>query len=125
MKTMLRGVFDGEVRYSALMFVCPGCLEFGGTGIHTLAVNSNVKKPSWEFDGNFEKPTLKPSILTRYSTDEGKTMQVCHSFLLRGVFEFLNDCTHSLAGQKVDIPDLPDWVTDFNENEGGNGEVSN
>lgn len=34
----------------------------------------------------------------------------CHSFLRNGVWEFLGDCAHSLAGQKVPMVPLPDWV---------------
>lgn len=108
MKTVLKSVVAENIRYEALMFVCPGCIEFGYSGIHMLAVNSIEKKPSWTWDGNAERPTLSPSILTRYETPEKKN--VCHSFLRNGVFEFLNDCTHSLAGQKVPMPHLPEWT---------------
>ena len=115
MKSLLKQVDDHGLIYQALMFVCPGCVEeytknTGSTGLHILAVNSLSKSPSWNFDGNLELPTLSPSILTRHG--EGR---VCHSFLKAGMFEFLTDCTHSLAGQKVLIPDLPEWVLIENE----------
>jgi hypothetical protein len=32
---------------------------------------------------------------------------VCHSFVTDGRIQFLNDCTHPLAGQTVDIPEWP------------------
>ncbi len=108
MKSMLRQVDDHSLQYDCLMFVCPGCIEMaGGSGLHMLPVNSNVKKPQWEWDGNLIRPTLSPSILTGKSSPK-----VCHSFLREGIFEFLGDCAHSLAGQKVEIPDLPSWVID-------------
>lgn len=108
MKAMLRSVDDHGVVYQALMFVCPGCetLDDHGTGLHMLPVNSPQKSPSWDFDGNLEAPTLSPSILS-YKDDPKRR---CHSFLVAGVFEFLSDCGHSLVGQKVPIPDLPDWI---------------
>ncbi len=107
MKSMLRSVRHGECEYIYLMFVCPGCIGvLGGSGLHMIPVNSSIKEPHWIWDGNLERPTLSPSLLTGKSTAD-----VCHSFLRDGVFEFLNDCTHALAGQKVDMPDLPDWVT--------------
>jgi hypothetical protein len=31
---------------------------------------------------------------------------ICHSFVTDGRIQFLNDCTHSLAGQTVDLPDF-------------------
>ena len=110
MKSMLRRVDDHGTRYEALMFCCPGCavMHEHSSGLHMLAVNSVVKSPSWDWDGDLDAPTLSPSILTRSPRPAGE--RVCHSFLRAGVFEFLADCTHPLAGQHVPIPDLPDWV---------------
>ncbi len=106
MKSMLRHVDDHGLQYNCLMFVCPGCIEmYGGSGLHMLPVNSDVKNPQWEWDGNLILPTLNPSILTGKGGPD-----CCHSFLRKGIFEFLGDCTHSLAGQKVELPDLPSWV---------------
>lgn len=111
MKSMLRHVTIGqdEVRfYDALAFVCPGCQEIegeGGTGLHMLPVNTDKTSPSWWWDGNLEAPTLTPSILSGMN-DEARR---CHSFLTAGVFDFLGDCAHSLKGQSVPMPDLPDW----------------
>ncbi len=112
MKAMIRHVDDHGLLYDAIAFICPGCVAMDGrTGLHLLPVNSTVKEPSWDWDGNLLKPTLSPSILT------GKgSPKICHSFLRDGVFEFLGDCTHMLAGKKVAMPDLPDWfVKETNE----------
>lgn len=65
---------------------------------------SPEKNPNWVWNGSLEKPTLEPSILTRYDD------KICHSFLRDGVFQFLGDCTHELAGQMVPIPELEDWM---------------
>lgn len=107
MKAMTRLVNDHDKIYECLMFVCPGCKEFGGSGLHMIPVNNSIKEPSWNWDGNLLLPTLEPSILT------GKdTKNICHSYLRVGEFEYLGDCTHSLVGQHVPMPDLPDWVID-------------
>ncbi len=108
MKSMLRQVDDHGIQYNCLAFICPGYIEMvGGSGLHMLPVNSTVKKPQWEWDGDLIRPTLSPSILT------GKGQpKICHGFLREGIFEFLGDCTHSLANQKIEIPDLPSWMTD-------------
>jgi hypothetical protein len=105
MKSMIRVVNDHGNIYECLAFVCPGCVEMlGGSGLHMLPVNATKKNPSWTWDGNLFLPTLNPSILT------GKgTPKICHSFLREGEFEFLSDCTHSLAGKKTMMPDLPEW----------------
>lgn len=113
MKASLRSVESQGVRYQALMFVCPGCAELGGvgnTGLHMLPVNSTEKSPSWDWDGNIESPTLSPSILTRTAPYvDGVPTGVCHSFLRNGVFEFLDDCTHSMAGKSIPMVELPEW----------------
>lgn len=119
MKTSLRNVDDHGVRYQALMFMCPGCKTGPGmgSGLHMLPVNSSEKSPSWAWDGNLEAPTLSPSILTHTGPYvDGKGVGICHSFLKAGVFEFLSDCTHSMAGQNVPMPDLPTWVNEEKEN---------
>lgn len=108
MKSVLKKIDDHGEHYEALLFACPGCKEFGGSGLHMLCVNSSIHNPSWLWNGSLEMPTLSPSILSRIGKDRE---HVCHSFLRDGVFEFLQDCTHSLAGQKVPMPDLPGWAT--------------
>lgn len=119
MKTKLQTVHADGITYDVLMFVCPGCVvgePFDGhQGIHMLPVNSEVKKPSWTWNGDLEAPTLHPSIKT---SDKPPNNFVCHSFLTDGVFQFLNDSTHSLAGHIVAIPDLPDWADDLTEDDG-------
>lgn len=123
MKSRLRTVRSRGVRYSALLFVCPGCVAGGPSGyagLHMLPVNAppEFKGASWDFDGNEEAPTLSPSILTnktrskdtRFHKDGRPMFPRCHSFLKAGVFDFLKDSEHPLAGQKVPIPDLPEWA---------------
>jgi Family of unknown function (DUF6527) len=74
----------------------------------------------WIFNGDLEKPTFSPSILVcgvePVTEDErcrilrGEEIKprplVCHSFVREGRIEFLGDCTHALAGQTVDLPDM-------------------
>jgi hypothetical protein len=67
--------------------------------------------PHWSFNGDLAKPVFGPSILSRYDTPEKK--HVCHSFVgcngaAPGQIIFLGDCTHALAGQTVELPDLGD-----------------
>lgn len=92
---------------NGLMFWCPGC-----DGAHRIqhGVGSG---PRWGWNRNAEKPTFTPSILVRYPANpnaseefkEWRTARVCHSFVTDGRIQFLGDCTHSLAGQTVDLPD--------------------
>ena len=113
---IVRKVLDGGDRYHGLLIWCPGCEyidEDNGRsygGLHMLPVSGDKKKrPVWKWDGNLEKVTLSPSILTKFG--RGDERFVCPSFLKNGVWQFLNDSTHRLAGKSVPMVPLPDWVT--------------
>lgn len=95
----LRSLEGGRV-----MFWCPGC-----DGAHQVSVGQG-SGPRWGYNGNPDAPTFTPSINVTYNGPdagvEGAPPAVCHSFVTDGRIQFLNDCTHSLAGQTVEIPDF-------------------
>jgi Family of unknown function (DUF6527) len=97
-----------------LMFHCPGC-----DTEHGIPVDGSR---GWKWNGDLDSPTITPSILTRFALwgpdkvpfDKYKgngqdcvqeARQTCHSYVTAGRIQFLPDCTHSLAGQTVDLPD--------------------
>lgn len=104
---MIRNISDHGIHYQALMFICPGC----GNDLHMLPVNTDVKTPVWQWDGDLEAPTITPSILTQWG-NETSGIHICHSFLTQGIFNYLSNCTHSFANQQIPIPDLPDWIVE-------------
>lgn len=86
-------------KYDQYLFYCPGCKC-------NHYINTNLKGkgngPCWNLKGSLSKPTVTPSILV----NRGKTnpnMHTCHMFITDGKIKFLNDCTHKLAGQTVDM----------------------
>lgn len=95
-----------------LMFWCPGCEDH-----HGVPVDGSR---GWQWNGSLESPTVTPSILVKgvvpITDDEhAKIMagekiepvpRVCHSFVTDGKIQFLDDCTHSLKGQTVELPDV-------------------
>lgn len=103
----------------AISFQCPGCGDR-----HAINTNPNHR---WAFNGDVNRPTITPSILVtsgHYCThhkpgdacwcDYNKKhpdnpapfkCYRCHSFVTYGKIQFLNDCTHQLAGQTVDMMD--------------------
>ena len=96
-------------------FHCPGCDES-----HVIPTKPHER--GWDFNGNEERPTFAPSILVyerRVPSDADPATVVppykpgdvlsprCHSFVRDGRIEFLGDCTHALAGQTVDLPEVP------------------
>lgn len=106
----LRAQSDGHVA-----FWCPGCNES-----HRVRPRP-APSPSWDFNGDGDRPTFSPSVLvtgTQWLTDNeharvmrGEHVEprplVCHSFVRDGNIQFLDDCTHALAGQTVPLPDWP------------------
>ncbi len=81
-----------------IIFYCPGCKSL-----------QRLTK-SWTFNGNFEKPTITPSILTKGYNAEEKISYTCHSFVTDGKIKFLSDCTHKLKDQTVDLPDIEQYI---------------
>jgi hypothetical protein len=115
MKAVLRRFSnaDGEFLGTALMVWCPGCnARKGWGGLHQVGVSIDggpAYGETWTWDGNLEAPTLSPSI----AVSSGDPLQVmCHSYIEAGCWRYLDDCQHPLAGQTVDLPDLPQWVLD-------------
>lgn len=92
----------GDDFVSRLWFNCPGCKSVHQVGWTPHKLSNGA---SWNFNGDFAKPTLEPSVLVTWEDERGK--QVCHSFVRDGHIQFLSDCTHSLAGQTVELPEGP------------------
>lgn len=102
----LRGAADGYT-----IFFCPGC-----DCAHAIRVGAGTG-PRWGWNGNADAPTFTPSILVTVTVPPPREPddppdQVCHSFVTDGRIQFLGDCTHALAGQTVDLPDLPPYMQD-------------
>lgn len=106
-------------------FKCPGCNDN-----HMVYVNHANKSVNWTFNNDLNKPTFSPSILVRsghHSQNHKKgdgcwctynkehqdnptrfTCYLCHSFVRDGKIQFLNDCTHELAGKTVELSEVED-----------------
>lgn len=79
----------------------------------------------WGFNGDYDKPTITPSILVRsghfinghkgdcwctyyqnhpYVTQNNKyKCGICHSFIADGKIQYLSDCTHNFTGQTIEL----------------------
>lgn len=88
-----------KTKNNHIVFHCPGCNE-----MHEV-------DSRWAFNNDMDKPTIHPSLLVtcNYADVEHR----CHSFVKDGSIQYLQDCTHQMAGTTVDIPDFetthPDW----------------
>jgi hypothetical protein len=81
-------------------FHCPGC----GCA-HYIQVNPKYS-PCWQFNNDWDKPTVKPSIRVKSGYVNGVPTTLCHSFVTDGFIRYLDDCTHALAGKTVELPDF-------------------
>lgn len=93
---------------------CPGC-----DSAHMVRVagpGGMGAGPKWDFNDNFDMPTIAPSILVTYPANpdadddfaEWRQERKCHSYVRNGRIEFLSDCTHALASKTVDLPEVVD-----------------
>jgi len=101
------GKYLRSLQGGLVAFWCPGCNEAHAVGV------SNDRGPRWIYNGNPEKPTFHPSVLTWHDpdplamTEKYRNGSRCHSFVTDGRIHFLDDCTHALAGQTVPLPEVP------------------
>ena len=102
--TVLKHVTTHDGAHYGYRFHCPGCDE-------EHVITTKPYQNGWDFDGNELAPTFSPSILVypSHKWDGEKRVETprCHSFVRGGRIEFLGDCTHSLAGKTVPLPELP------------------
>jgi hypothetical protein len=117
----IRVISGDDNNPKVVAIVCPGCNEE-----HQIWVaNDHPNGARWSFNGDFNNPTFKPSLLVRSGhyipehksdscwctwNEEHKDdpapfkCKQCHSYITDGKIQFLGDCTHALAGQTVDLP---------------------
>lgn len=115
-------ILDGV--WYGVRFICPACSEGDprreGYAPHYIVLPvSNwqpegypptQRVPQWIFNGNMDRPTFAPSVLQRYDygPNEDRKHFCCHSFVRDGQIQYLTDCTHAMAGQTVDLPEIDD-----------------
>lgn len=98
--------------------VCP-CTKGDGYSsdgwlIHCPACNRNhfiPKDGRWTFNGNQFKPTFTPSVNESCNAPGPKQhpripYSCCHYIITDGMIQFCTDCTHALAGQSLELPDV-------------------
>jgi hypothetical protein len=100
------------------MYQCPACGHMHGVHSATWPVPKFLQEPksailqqlkkeflenNWKFDGNYEKPTITPSIHIKNLKDPTK---ICHGTITDGNIYFHTDSSHHLAGKKVELPEI-------------------
>jgi len=83
--TDVRLEMPGPFRYRMLPIILKGSRD------------TSQRQPVWTWNGDTEKPTIKPSILTWDHKDR------CHTWVNDGMAQFLDDCTHEFKGQTIPL----------------------
>ncbi len=82
----------------AYLHMCPGC-----DMNHIIWVKpQHIAGPVWTFNNDLDKPTFAPSVRIRW----GGIDKQCHYHIKKGKIIYCKDCSHSLAGKTVDLPEL-------------------
>lgn len=92
---------QGPGKGLAYNFMCPACGER-----HAFWERNNDGTPGWSWNRDFNKPTVHPSV--KVTTEFPDRTDCCHSFITNGRIQYLEDCTHAMAGKTVDLPELED-----------------
>lgn len=72
---------------------CPQC-----ECMHVINVGIfDPKLPVWKFNGNFELPTLNPSI---------NITGQCHHYVEVGKIKYVSESCNRLSGQELDLPEI-------------------
>lgn len=93
---VLQPVHDVDDTLIGYTVHCPGCNRR-----HVIYTANPQGTPNWSFDGDMKRPTFNPSLVVTWHWGPKRAKQRCHSFIRKGRWEFLNDCSHHLAGQTV------------------------
>jgi len=93
---VLLPVINSAGRY---IFFCPGC-----NANHVIDTTPSKSRRYHVLTGTLANPTIRESVLSNPNNSPGKPR--CHSFITDGVIDYLSDCTHELAGKKVNLPPL-------------------
>jgi hypothetical protein len=90
------------------LFYCPGCKN------NHFFYTDNRPGASWNWNNNWERPTVTPSINVSASLGMKENGQ-CHFFITDGRIAYQMDCWHTLRGQTVDLPDIDSEAKDWDD----------
>lgn len=111
-----------------ISFQCPRCGEMHYIPYSAEGYAEGVTGPIWQFNGDFDRPTVRPSLMVRsghycdtfkegdscwctYNAENPNQIApfkcvMCHSIISDGKIQFLTDCSHHLAGKVVELPEI-------------------
>jgi flagellar hook assembly protein FlgD len=78
--------------------------EIGLMKLPVITKGTRQGTNAWTWNGDLEKPTLRPSVRTGYYN--GKEMTEIHYWLNDGIADCLSDCKDGNAGKKLALMEI-------------------
>lgn len=78
--------------------------EIGTTQVPVITKGTRNGTNAWTWNGDLEKPTLRPSLRTSYHNS--KEMTEIHYWLNDGIADCLSDCKDGNAGKKISLLEI-------------------
>lgn len=72
------------------------------TMIPVITKGSRKDSGAWTWNSSLEKPSVKPSIRTKYVNSDGVLTEI-HYWLTDGICNCLNDCKDGNSGKKLSL----------------------
>lgn len=76
--------------------------EIGLTQLPVITKGTRQGTNAWTWNGDLEKPTLRPSIRTVYPKENGEMTEI-HYWLTSGIVDCLGDCKDGNSGKKLTL----------------------
>jgi hypothetical protein len=90
-----KAITDTDGKHSGWVISCPACKYW------------HLFDSRWKFNSDVEKPTFAPSMNVNATIHLKYPNAIhCHSFVTDGRIQFLDDCSHDMKGQTVDLGDV-------------------
>jgi hypothetical protein len=76
--------------------------------MHGYAVEQPFRNGArWSFNGDGDRPSFTPSMNIGVGPFPDGRIERCHYFVTDGQIQYCADSTHAMAGQTVELPDIP------------------
>lgn len=85
----------GKIYRVSYLYYCEGCKEE-----HAFGIKSDGYGGHHEFNLDLDNPTVSPSLLQNFIPD-----RICHSYIINGQIQYLDDCWHELKGKTITLSD--------------------
>lgn len=86
-----------RVNGNRIRFYCPAC-----ECSHVVELGEG----KWKWNGDPESPTIEPSVAINVGSKNPQAV-ICHGTVTKGKIQYCKDCTHGLANQTVELPEIP------------------